>query len=173
MRAIVFGLALLFAAPAHAQFGLDGEMPIHVEAEKATYQGGITVLESQVRVRQNDSSVQSDRMEIYRDETENDATSLSTAGTISFGAIKRIEALGSFRFQNPENIITGNEGTYYADREIFVVTGDVKLVQPSGNTVRGNRLVYNLETQSAKFGTPCETGTAEQNACDRVTIRIE
>ena len=171
MRVLAFILLFLFATPAHAQFGFGGDVPIEVDAERATYKGGLTVLEENVRVTQDDTTVESDRMEIYRDTSEGDN---SAAGSLKLGAITRIEAEGNFRFTNPDNTVTGDAGTYFADRRMIVVTGNVVLTQPGGNTVTGNRLVYNLDTGSARFGTPCQTGTAARGTkCDRVTVTLQ
>jgi lipopolysaccharide transport protein LptA len=158
------------AASTEIPFGFEGDDPIYVDAEQATYNGGVTLLENNVTVRQSDTTVFSDRMEIYRESSDTN----SIAGSLRLGALRRIEAMGNFRFENPENIITGNKGVYYADREIFIVTGNVELIQPSGSSVEGNRLVYNLKTRAAKFGSECETGTAEDPAqCERVTFTLE
>lgn len=171
--------ALLAVAAFHAtalaqvELSFGDDSPISVRAETATYLGGLTVLETDVIVSQNATTVWADRMDIYREES-GDAP--AAPGSIAIGALKRIEAEGSFRFENPENTITGARGIYYADRELFIVTGDVVLTRASGASVRGDRLVYNTATGSARFGTPCETGTApEGEACEtgRVTIRIE
>ena len=156
-------------APRSIQFGFGGENPIDVKAEKATYNGGLTVLEENVVVKQGDTTVYADKMDIYRDAT--DANSIS--GSLKLGALRRIEAVGNFKFVNPDNTVTGDEGTYFADREVFIVTGNVVLTQPNGSSVSGDRLVYNLETGTARFGTPCETGTPGANNCGRVRIRIE
>jgi len=175
MRAFLLTLLLMLAAPALAQtaeipFGFEGDDPIFVDADKATYNGGVTLLENNVTVRQGDTTVSSDRMEIYREASESNTIS----GSLRLGALRRIEALDNFRFENPENIITGDKGVYFADREIFIVTGNVVLVQPGGSTVEGNRLVYNLKNRSAKFGSECETGTAsDPTQCERVTFTLE
>ena len=175
MRALLFVLALC-AAPAHAQvqFGFGGDDPIAVKAETATYQGGLTILETDVVARQSDTVVMADRMDIYREQRDSDN---SIAGSIRLGALKRIEARGNFRFENPENTVTGDLGIYYADRDIFIVTGDVELTQPSGSSVRGKRLVYDLNTRSARFGTACQTGVTEDGRdaapCERVTFELK
>jgi len=150
MRFLFLAVAL-FAIPAHAQvqFGFGGNDPIAVEAEKATYKGGLTILETNVIARQADTIVMADRMDIFREQSD---SANSIAGSLRLGALQRIEAEGNFRFENPENIVTGDKGTYLADREIFIVTGNVVLTQPSGSSVSGKRLVYNLKTRAARFG---------------------
>ena len=177
MRLIASIFALGLAVPAYTQveFGFGGDSPISVKAETATYIGGLTVLETDVVVSQDDTTVTADRMDIYREEPVNGKSSPTVAGSISIGALKRIEAEGRFRFENPENIVTGERGTYYADRKIFIVSGNVELVQTGGTSVRGDRLVYDTVKDTARFGTPCETGTAPEGECGngRVTIRIE
>ena len=171
MRALVVTATLLLSPPAHAQFGFGGDVPVEVDAERATYKGGLTILEENVRVRQDDTTVEADRMDIYRDETQGDN---SAAGSLELGAITRIEAEGNFRFSNLDNTVTGDAGTYFADRRLIIVTGDVVLTQPGGNTVEGNRLVYELDTGSARFGTPCQTGTAARGTrCERVTVTLQ
>ena len=168
----LFAVSAATAAPAQdtsIDVAFGGENPVAVKAESATYNGGLTVLEGDVVVSQDSTTVHADRMDIYRDELE----SPSAVGSLRLGALRRIEGRGNFRFESPDNTITGNEGIYYADRKLFVVTGDVLLVRPDGSSVEGNRLVYNLETRAAKFGTPCETGTADAGSCGgRVRITI-
>ena len=167
--------AMAVAIPAYAQdtsvdVAFGGDSPVAVKAETATYNGGLTVLEGSVVVTQDDTTVHADRMEIYREASESE----SAVGSLRLGALRRIEGRGNFRFESPENTITGEEGIYYADRELFIVTGDVVLIRPDGSSVEGNRLVYNLETRAAKFGTPCETGTADAGSCGgRVRITIK
>lgn len=156
----------LLAVPAHAQFGFGGDSPVEVEGERATYSGGLTVLEGGVRVRQDDAAVEADRMDIFRDETQGDN---SPAGTLRLGAIERIEAEGNFRFSNPGNVVTGDAGTYFADRRVIVVTGNVVLRQDDGSTVEGSRLEYNLDTGAARFGEPC----AARGTCERVTVTLQ
>ena len=168
--------AAILASPAIAQdparsiqFGFGGDNPIAIQAEKATYKGGLTVLEQDVVVKQGDTTVYADKMDIYRDAA--DANSIS--GSLKLGALRRIEAVGNFKFMNPENTVTGDAGTYFADREVFVVTGNVVLTQPNGSSVRGDRLVYNIQNGTARFGTACETNSPGANNCGRVRIRIE
>jgi len=161
----------MLADPAFAQvqFGFGGDDPIDIAAERATYQGGLTVLEENVVVKQDDTTVMADRMDIYRDE----AGAPTIAGSIKLGSLKRIEAHGNFSFENPENTVTGDKGVYYADREIFIVSGNVQLTQPGGSSVNGKRLVYNLKSRSARFGSACETGTAQAGECERVTFELK
>ena len=169
MRRVTIWLALAFvlvwAAPAHAQFGFGGDLPISVSAQTATYKGGLTILTDDVVVSQDDTTVMADRMDIFRDQAEGDN---SAAGSLKLGAITRIEAEGSFRFTNPDNTVTGDRGVYDAAAQTVVVTGDVVLTQPDGSSVRGNRMVYNLETGAASFGTACTGGS-----CGRVTTVIQ
>lgn len=161
------------AASAQVQFGFGGDDPIEVRAQTATYKGGLTVLETDVVATQNDTSVAADRMDIYREEAGEGEAAPTIAGSIRLGALQRIEARGNFRFENPENTVTGNEGIYYADREVIIVTGNVVLTQPGGTSVQGNRLVYNTATGTARFGDPCETDTARAGECARVTFELK
>jgi len=71
-------LLIASAIPAQAQvFG--GDKPIKVIAEKATYEGGLTILVGNVDVKQGTARIQSDTMNIYRAEV----TVLMRAGTFA------------------------------------------------------------------------------------------
>jgi len=128
--------ALLFAtfsAPAHAQvFG--GDEPIKVLAEKATYEGGLTVLVGNVDVTQGVARIRSDKMNIYRSEANGD-----TSGSLKLGAVNRIDARGNFRYTTPDNNVTGDRGVYERDKGIITVTGNVKVKQPGGNSFAAER----------------------------------
>lgn len=145
--------AFIFTAitlPAHAQvFG--GDEPIKVLAEQATYEGGLTVLVGNVDVTQGTARIRSDKMNIYRSET-NDETNES----LKLGAVNRIDASGNFRYTTPENNVTGDRGVYERDKGIITVTGNVKVKQPGGNTATTDKLIYNVNTETIRFSGKCQ-----------------
>lgn len=160
-----FITVLLFGTPqiAQAQFGFSGDTPVAIKAEKSTYKGGLTVLEGNVAVTQDNATIYSDTMNIYRKETGPDQV-----GSLKLGEITKIEAIGNFRYEAPENTVTGNRGLYQREAGTIIVTGNVRLVQPSGSSQSAERLVYNLETKTARLGEDC---TGEN--CDRVNFSIK
>lgn len=137
------------AAPAHAQFGFEGEGKIDVKATQATYKGGVTVLTGDVIVKQGGATITSDKMTIYRAETANSRTALQ------LGEITRIVAEGNFSYTAPENTVTGDRGIYKRTLNQIDVFGNVKLKQPAGNFVESDSLVYDLKTRRARFKNEC------------------
>ena len=156
---ILIGLtaaALSMPQMAYAQFAFGGDAPIAVNAETATYKGGLTVLEGQVDVRQSDVRIQSNQMDIFRAEAAAD-----DAASVKLGDVTKIVAVGDFRYTSPENTVTGNRGVYERDTGIITVTGNVTFQTPNGATVKGEKLIYNVNKKTAKFGEPCKGENCE------------
>lgn len=152
------------AVPAQAQFNFGGNSDIYIVAEKATYKGRLTILEGDVKVRQGESQIHSDIMHIFRE----DAPKNSDASA-PLGAVKRIEAMGNFKYSTPENTVIGTKGVYKRSTGIIVVTGNVKVRQQSGNTATTDRLTYNVKTETIRFQGDC----LGKECQDRPTIRIK
>jgi len=144
-------MALSAAPLTHAQFAFGGDAPILIDADKATYKGGLTVLAGKVDVRQDDSRIQSDTMDIYR----NEGTGEGITGALSLGEVKRIDAKGNFKYTTPENTVTGARGVYEKSTGIITVTGNVRLIQPTGSTITGDKLIYDVKTKNARFSEQC------------------
>jgi len=163
MRSILLGFTMmLVSVPAQAQiFG--GDEPIKVLAEKATYEGGLTVLVGNVDVTQGVARIRSDNMNIYRSEADGE-----TSGSLKLGAVTRIDARGNFRYTTPDNNVTGDRGVYERDKGIITVTGNVKVRQPGGNTASTDKLVYNVDTETIRFSGKCQGS----DCSGRPTIRI-
>ena len=142
-----------------------GDDPIDVKAERATYKGSTTILLGNVRVKQGDATIYADRMDLYRPEKPKSST-----GYIKLGNITRIVATGNFRYITAENRVTGEKGVYERDKEIITVTGDVKFTQNNGNSVKGEKMVYDLTTNRTKVGGTCVGRDCEKS--DRVNIKI-
>jgi len=134
MRIILSALVLTAVSlPSHAQvFG--GDEPIKVLAEKATYEGDLTVLVGNVDVTQGVARIKSDRMNIYRSKANEE-----TSGSLKLGAVNRIDARGNFRYTTPENNVTGDRGVY-----------------ERGNTASTDKLVYNVNTETIRFSGKCQ-----------------
>ncbi len=163
MRIILSALMVgTLSTPVHAQvFG--GDEPIKILAEKATYDGGLTVLVGNVDVTQGIARIRSDQMNIYRSEADSD-----TGGSLKLGAVNRIDARGNFHYTTPENNVTGDRGVYERDKGIITVTGNVKVRQPGGNTATTDKLVYNVKTEAIRFSGQCQG----DDCSGRPTIRL-
>jgi lipopolysaccharide export system protein LptA len=104
------------------------------------------VLTGAVDVRQGDTRVIADKMDIY----------MSGSGGLGDGDFERIVASGNFYYLTPDQEVRGNEGIYTKIDDTFTVTGDVILVQTGGNVITGDKLFYNLTTQKARVVGNCE-----------------
>lgn len=156
--------ALFLPLPASAQFSVDGDEDIIINAEKATYRGRQTILEGKVDVKQGDATIQSDKMNIYRA----DASQTATEG-LALGEVTLIEAEGNFVYITPESTVKGNRGVYERLSGIITVTGNVTVVQKSGSTASTDKLIYNVKTETIRF-----TGNCVGQGCGgRSTLRIE
>jgi len=163
MRAMIpaFLLAVV-ATPVQAQvFG--GDEPIKILAEKATYEGGLTILVGNVDVTQGTARIRSDKMNIYRSKADE-----GTSGSLKLGAVNRIDARGNFRYTTPDNNVTGDRGVYERDKGIITVTGNVKVKQANGNMASTDKLIYNVKTESIRFSGKCQGS----DCSGRPTIRI-
>lgn len=164
MVAVVLGAALT-PSTAMAQFAFGGDAPVAVAAEKATYEGGLTILEGNVDVQQSGVRIQSNTMDIYRAEADPDA-----AGSLKLGNVTRIVAKGNFRYTSPENSVSGDQGIYERDTGTITVTGDVTFKTASGSSVKGKKLIYDVKEKTAKFGDEC---TGDNCKGDRITFSSE
>jgi len=167
MKSLFIPALLLFAVlavtPTQAQFTFEGDKQILIDADRATYEGELTILEGNVDVRQGAAKILSDKMNIYRIiDTTGDATSKE------LGIVSRIVASGNFKYITPDSTVTGDKGIYERSTGLIVVTGNVKLIQPSGSQVRGEKLTYNIRSKSAKFGNTCRG----ESCNGRVTFNI-
>lgn len=131
---------------ANAQFGFDGDGIIEIAADKASYKGETTELFGNVIVKQGRSTIRSNKMTIYRAKP----TSISE-GSIEAGDITRIVATGNVSYVSPENTVTGNKGIYQRQEQEIKILGNVILKRPSGASVRGEVLFYDLEKKRARF----------------------
>lgn len=127
-------------------FGFGGDGPIDVVAQKGIYYGTRTDLRGDVRVKQDGAVLTSDEMDIYRIRKSG-----STEGSLKLGAIQRIEAEGNFHYVTAENDIRGQRGVYERNKKVLTVTGNVILIQPGGNRVETQKLVYDTRTKQVSF----------------------
>ncbi|MEM7728396.1 MAG: LPS export ABC transporter periplasmic protein LptC [Pseudomonadota bacterium] len=152
-------------APARPAFGFDGDGPIRIAAQRATYRDGTTDLTGDVVVRQDDSTLLSNEMTILRDKA-----TVEAAGSIRLGAVREIVATGDFRYTSDANDVTGDRGVYERDKSMMTVTGDVRVAQPDGNTVSTDRLVYDTVSETIRFSGQCQGRDCDTNRRTRITL---
>jgi len=153
------------AAVEDGAFGFGGDGPIDVTAQEGIYNGERTDLRGDVKVVQDGAVITSNEMEIFRVQKESaDATSLK------LGAVRQITAKGDFRYQTTENDIRGTQGVYLRDKNTMTVTGDVVVIQPSGNRVEAEKLTYDTKTGTIRFSGKCLGRDCGEDG--RVGIRI-
>jgi len=133
-----------------AGFGFEGDQPIFITAQKATYKGGLTILTGDVDVRQGQTRILSDEMYLYREEATETAQ-----GSIRLGAVSKIDARGNFHYMSPENDVRGKRGVYLRPSGVITVTGNVLARQPKGNIAKTERLTYNVRTKTIRFEGNC------------------
>ncbi|MBM3558125.1 MAG: hypothetical protein FJX47_21505 [Alphaproteobacteria bacterium] len=76
----------------------------------------------------------------------------------SMGSIERIDAQGNVHMSSPEEAAQGDSGVYDVDRRVVTLVGRVVLTRDQ-NVLRGDRLVWNLETGTSRLEGGPTTGT--------------
>ena len=147
-------------------FGPGGEGPINIAARRAEYFNGRTDLSGDVVVVQDGATVYADDMIILRQEREN-----AGAGTLSLGAVSEITGTGNFRYVSDDNDVRGERGVYIRDTGVVTVTGNVRVVQPGGNTVSTDRLRYDTRTETIRFSGQCQGRNCAETGRTGITIR--
>ena len=148
-------------------FGFEGNTPINVSAQTATYKSSVTTLSGDVDVVQDGARVTSNDMVIYRakaEKSEEDAQSKS----LKLGPITQIDARGNFLYVTPDRRLSGRRGIYDRQKNIITVTGNVVLKQSDGTLVTGEKLVYDMDKKRARVGQEC-TGAD----CGRVNFELK
>ena len=148
-------------------FGFEGNTPINVSAQTATYKSSVTTLSGDVDVVQDGARVTSNDMVIYRakaEKSEEDAQSKS----LKLGPITQIDARGNFLYLTADRRLSGRRGIYDRQKNIITVTGNVVLKQSDGTLVTGEKLVYDMDKKRARVGQEC-TGAD----CGRVNFELK
>lgn len=151
-------------SPSGFAFGGDG--PINITADRAVYIGGKTDLFGDVVVVQNEATIYSDKMNIFRREATSEAD-----GSLRLGEVNKIIATDNFRYKTPENDVTGDRGVYERDKNLITVTGDVLVKQPSGNTAKTDKLTYDTITETIRFSGNCEGRDCPSGGRTRVVFQ--
>jgi lipopolysaccharide export system protein LptA len=104
-------------------------------------------------------------MKILRDQANGGG-----AGTLRLGAVREIIGTGNFRYVSDENDVRGDKGVYERDKSLMTVTGTVTVVQPGGNTVSTDRLVYDTISETIRFSGQCNGRNCDTGERTRIVI---
>lgn len=151
---------MVMPATAYAQFNAGSNAPTTITADKADYQGEMTILTGGVDVRQGDVRIVADKMTVF-----------TSGGGLTESNFDRIVAEGNFYYLTADQEVRGENGVYTKEDDTFLVSGGVILKQQDGNVVTGDKLYYNLTTRNARV-----VGTCEGRKCGsegRVNILIK
>lgn len=151
------------------QFAFSGDGLVYVDADRGVYEGGTTKLFARegetVTVKQGAATINAQEITILRREATSQAD-----GSLRLGEVNKIIAQKDFRYQNPQNDARGDQGVYERDKSLITVTGNVRVMQPSGNMVKTDRLTYNTITETARFSGNCQGRDCGSNGRSRTTI---
>lgn len=144
IRPLLFGLAaggaLAVSAPllAQALANHSTNAPVDVEADRIEVQDRAdrAIFSGNVRVRQGSLNLDAARLTV----------AYSTGG--SGVDIQRLDAAGGVTVRSPSETARGQFAVYDLNRRLITMIGGVTLEQ-GANTVRGGRLVINLDTGRA------------------------
>ncbi|MFN4025725.1 MAG: LptA/OstA family protein [Hyphomonas sp.] len=136
---LVLTLALMMAAPAHAQISSDGG-PIYINSERteSIERENTVLMVGNVDIRQGTARLRADKVTIlFTGRGEGEAASSVVGG---FGQISRILAEGNVYYVTPELKAKGDRGVYELATDTITMTGNVALMRErdvaEGQTLR-------------------------------------
>ncbi len=153
---------LMSSGLAHAQFAANSTAPITGSADSGEYVNNYFLLSGQVDIRQDDVRILADQVKVFGG---------TNAGGGAISDPTRMEAIGNFFYITPEQEVKGDQGVYEREKDNFIVTGNVILLQGEDNVVTGDRLVYNLTNNQATVTGNCKGRRCGSNG--RVNILIK
>ncbi len=142
------------------------EFPLHIIASKleADQNAGIAIFTGQVKATYGDSILYADQLKVYFIPKQAGARASggkeAAAGTAPGAAagkatggspldelggdqIDHIVATGHVRFVQEDRVATGQEATYYKNKNEVVLVGNPQVWQKE-NTLKGERIIFNL-----------------------------
>jgi lipopolysaccharide export system protein LptA len=151
--ATVLAGALLGATPAWGQ-GLDpnSDAPFDITADELEVQNKacISTWRGKAEALQGKARLRADVLKAFMAQKPG-AGGGNSLGTGACGELVRIEATGSvFYVTAKDERVRGDAGTYDAQNESVVLTGDVVAVQGQ-NVLRGTRMTFNTKTGEGRM----------------------
>ena len=150
------GSPLAYAA-ASKKPGPEKEVPLHITAARleADQAKGMVVFSGAVKAVYGDATLYSDQLQVYfktkpeppkgAPKPPQEKAEQSPLGDMGAEKIDRIVAKGNVRMVQEDRVATGDEATYYQDRDEVVLTGNPQLWRAE-NTLKGERIIFNLKT---------------------------
>jgi len=137
----------------------EGEFPLHITAARleADQKEGVIVFSGQVKALYGESTLYADQLQVYYQSAPSppptapsaspppkETAAQSPLGELGGEKITHIVARGQVRFVQEDRVATGQEATFYKDREEVVLTGNPQ-VWRAENTLKGERIIFNLK----------------------------
>lgn len=121
--------------PVFAQLAPESDAPIDITGQTAEFQDNFAVWTGDVRVIQEEAILTTDRLEA----TLNDE-----------GDFETITAIGSVRYSNGKEAITGERGVYESAARTITVTENV-LVTQGKQVMAAGKVMYWIDTGKVRF----------------------
>ena len=157
-------LALFWAVSAPAEGAAPkqqgGEVPLRITAARleADQKEGTIIFSGQVKAIYGDATLYADQLRVFfkakpeppkgAAKPPQEKTEQSPLGDLGAEKIDRIVAKGNVRMVQEDRVATGSEAIYYKDRDEVVLTGNPQ-VWRAENTLKGERIIFNLKTNKA------------------------
>ena len=135
LLAPLLAITLTIASPARAQLAPESEGPIDITGDTAEFQDELLVWTGNVRVVQGEALLTADRLEAALDE-EGDFTTIT--------------AIGSVRYSNGAEAITGRRGVYDDVERTITMTENV-LVTQGKQVMSAGKVVYWIDSGQVRF----------------------
>ena len=117
-----------------------GSLEVRDKSQMATFAGNVQVV-------QGDTMLRCNSLQVFYDQGGGNATSMTAAkpGPAGQGKIKRLVASGNVVVTQKEQTATGDSGVFDMAANTVTLNGNVMISQGT-NTLKGEKLVVNLET---------------------------
>ncbi len=144
-----------FAAPLSKK-----DVPVEITADslEVVQPNQTAIFRGAVRVTQGDMNMTSATMTVHYREGKNTENS-----TQQVGAVSRIEAEGGVLLSTREETVRGEKGVYDVDAGIVRMLNNVVLTRGK-NVLKGNNLVYNLNTGKSLLNAGGEPALGDKKA---------
>jgi len=141
----------------------EGEFPLHITSTKmeADQNAGVVTFTGQVKATYGENILYSDQLRVFFQKKPaapaaakakssappagaQEGAGSSPLGELGGDKIDRIVATGQVKFVQEDRVATGQEATYYKDRDEVVLVGNPQLWQ-NENNLKGERIIFNLK----------------------------
>jgi lipopolysaccharide export system protein LptA len=131
------------------------EFPLHITADRleADQKERVIIFIGHVKATYQDSILYCDRLRVFYEQPppgskppakSPEEKEGSPLGDMGGEKISRIVATGQVRVVQEDKVATGQEATYYRDRDEIVLVGNPQLWRAE-NTLKGERIIFNMK----------------------------